>query len=202
MWFTPSPPWETAFCGTGDSEWLLPGGRGTAPLEPELCDKLQQNGGLWGGIFSSILCEIHWGWFVDPATPMKTIIAKMATGLVTMIMMASAFAQEGHPMAGSWVGDWGRSPTQRNRVVIEMKWSGKELVGNINPGPRAIPFRVATVDPNDWSLHIEADAKDPQGRTVTYVIDGKLDNLGSYNRDISGTWNVGTSKGDFRIYRQ
>lgn len=105
-------------------------------------------------------------------------------------------------MAGSWIGDWGTSPTQRNRVVIEMKWSGNTLAGTINPGARAIPFRVATVDPGDWSLHIEADTKNVQGRPVTYVIDGKLDNLGSYNRDISGTWTVGSTKGNFRIYRQ
>jgi hypothetical protein len=119
-----------------------------------------------------------------------------------ILTITPGVAQEGHPMAGSWVGDWGPSPAQRTRVVIEMTWSGKALVGTINPGARAIPFRVATVNPSDWSLHIEADGKDAQGRTVAYVIDGKLQNLGSYNRDITGTWLVGATKGDFRIYRQ
>jgi hypothetical protein len=134
---------------------------------------------------------------------MKVKAAGMATvWVVLMAAVASAFGQEGHPMAGTFIGDWGPSPAQRNRIVIEMKWSGKALVGAINPGPRAIPFRVAAVDPSDWSLHIEADGKDAQGRAVTYVIDGKLDNLGSYNRDISGTISVGSTKGNFRIYRQ
>jgi hypothetical protein len=134
---------------------------------------------------------------------MKGKTAGVVTFVAALTMAtASGAAQEGHPIAGSWIGDWGPSPTQRNRVVIEMKWSGKELVGTINPGSRAIPFRVATVDPSDWSLHIEAEGKDGQGRPVKYVIDGKIDNLGSYNRDISGTWNFGSTKGDFRMYRQ
>src|SRR5688572_8092535 len=119
-----------------------------------------------------------------------------------ILTIAPGLAQEGHPMAGSWIGDWGTTATERTRVVIVMTWSGKALVGTINPGARAIPFRVATVNPSDWSLHIEADGKDAQGRPVTYVIDGKLRNLGSYNRDISGTWQVGATKGNFRIHRQ
>jgi hypothetical protein len=87
-------------------------------------------------------------------------------------------------------------------VLIEMKWTGKEIVGAINPGPNAVPMKVATLNPANWTLHIEADAKDAQGRTVTYVIDGKLEDLGSYNRSIVGTWNVGTTKNDFKITRQ
>jgi len=98
--------------------------------------------------------------------------------------------------------DWGSTPNQRHRVVIEMKWTGKQLVGTINPGPAAIPMKVATVNPNDWSLHVEADARDEQGRAITYVIDGRIDDLGTYNRSIAGTWNAGSTKGDFRITRQ
>jgi len=118
-----------------------------------------------------------------------------------LVLVVPAIAQEGHPMTGSWVGDWGTS-NQRHRVVIEMKWTGKQLVGTINPGPAAIPMRVATVNPNDWSLHVEADARDEQGRAITYVIDGKIDDLGTYNRSIAGTWNAGSTKGDFKITRQ
>jgi hypothetical protein len=31
--------------------------------------------------------------------------------------------------------------------------------------------------------------------------DGKIDNLGSYNRSISGTWTQGTAKGEFKVTR-
>ena len=105
-------------------------------------------------------------------------------------------------MSGSWVGDWGPTKTQRTRVVVAMEWTGKELKATINPGPNAIPAKVATVNPDNWSVHIEADGKDAQGQPAKYVIDGKIDDLGTYNRSIIGTWNVGSTKGDFSITRQ
>ena len=105
-------------------------------------------------------------------------------------------------MSGSWVGDWGPTKDQRTRVVVAMEWTGKELTATINPGPNAIKAKVARVNPADWSVHIEADGKDAQGRSVAYVIDGKIDDLGTYNRSIIGTWNAGATKGDFSITRQ
>lgn len=105
-------------------------------------------------------------------------------------------------MSGSWVGDWGPSADQRNRVVVVMEWTGQELVGTINPGPDAVPMKMATVDPDDWSVHIEADATDGSGRPVTWVIDGKIDDLGTYNRSIAGTWTVDGRPGNFSITRQ
>jgi hypothetical protein len=129
--------------------------------------------------------------------------ARIAVSLVVGLMLVlPAFAQEGHPMSGSWVGDWGPTKQQRTRVVVAMEWTGKELKATINPGPNAIMAKVAKVNPDDWSVHLEADAKDAQGRPVTYVIDGKIDDLGTYNRSIIGTWNVGATKGDFSITRQ
>jgi hypothetical protein len=133
---------------------------------------------------------------------MKARTVALFSFLVCFTLVSPVIAQEGHPMNGSWVGDWGPTATQRNRVVIEMKWTGKELAGTINPGANAIPMKVASVNPNDWSLHAEADAKDAQGRSVTYIIDGKIVNLGAYNRAIVGTWNSGATKGDFKISRQ
>ena len=131
------------------------------------------------------------------------IVARIALSLVVGFLLAlPAMAQEGHPMAGSWVGDFGPTKDQRTRVVVAMEWTGKELVATINPGPNAIKAKVAKVNPDDWSVHIEADGKDAQGRPAAYVIDGKIDDLGTYNRSIIGTWNVGGVKGDFSITRQ
>lgn len=121
---------------------------------------------------------------------------------VCLTLASSAFAQEGHPMSGSWVGDWGPTPAQRNRVVVVLDWNGSALVGTINPGPKAIPVKVATANPKDWSLHMEADATDAQRRAVTYIIDGKIDDVQSYNRTISGTWRIGGTEGTFSITRQ
>ena len=131
-----------------------------------------------------------------------------AKGILLVCLMAcltlavSALAQEGHPLKGSWLGDWGPSKTDRNQVVVVMDWDGSKISGQINPGPNAVPFTKATLDPKGWLVHIEADGKNQAGQTVHYVIDGKIENLGLYNRSIVGTWGHDNVKGDFKITRQ
>lgn len=115
---------------------------------------------------------------------------------------AAAAAQEGHPVVGTWYGEWGVAGQKRHDAVVVMTWDGKTIGGEIDPGPDAVPFKVATLDSSTWTVHIEAErpatAKSP---AVRYVIDGKLSNLGSYNRSLSGTWTTGTTKGDFKLTR-
>ena len=110
----------------------------------------------------------------------------------SVLAAASAFAQFGHPLKGSWSGDWGPDKDQRTRVLLEMQWDGKAITGAINPGPRARPLTKATLDPDTWQVHLEA-------RDI--VIDGKLENLGSAHRVFSGTWTEAGRKGDFRLIR-
>jgi hypothetical protein len=133
----------------------------------------------------------------------STSMARVAaTCLALGILVIRLVAQEGHPMSGSWIGDYGPTKDQRTRVVVVMDWTGKDLVVTINPGPNAVPAKVVRVDPNDWALHVEADGKDASGQPVKWVIDGTIDDLGTYNRSIVGTWVAGTVKGDFSITRQ
>jgi hypothetical protein len=110
-------------------------------------------------------------------------------------------AQEGHPLTGTWHGEWRPSPTQRTPVVMFMKWDGKSVTGMINPGPRAMPLKSVTLDPTQWMVRFEADGKDQAGNPVHVVIEGKLENIGSYNRTITGTWTQGSTKADFKITR-
>ena len=116
-------------------------------------------------------------------------------------MAALGVAQEGHPLSGSWHGDWGGASGARNRIVLFMKWDNKNITGTLNPGPRGGPLTTVTLDPVKWMVHIEGDAKDQSGAQVHVVADGKLDNLGSYNRTITGTWTQGAAKGEFKISR-
>ena len=122
--------------------------------------------------------------------------------LACLVMGVSAFAQEGHPLKGTWLGDWGPSKTDRNQVTVLMDWDGKQITGQINPGPGAVPLTKASLEPKGWLVHLEADGKDSAGKPVHYVIDGKIENLGLYNRSIVGTWNHDSVKGDFKISRQ
>ena len=104
---------------------------------------------------------------------------------------------QGHPLKGVWLGDWGPDKNTRTGVVVEMDWDGKTITGTINPGPMAVPFTKADLNPADWTVHVEAAAAG-----IRYVIDGKIANLGALNRSISGTWMQGNQKGDFKITRQ
>ena len=122
--------------------------------------------------------------------------------LASLAIATAALAQEGHPLKGTWLGDWGPNKNDRNQVTIVMDWDGKQITGQINPGPGAIPLKNATLEPKGWVVHFEADAKNAAGQAVHYVVDGKIENLGLYNRSISGTWSHDNVKGDFRIQRQ
>ncbi len=121
--------------------------------------------------------------------------------LASVVLPGLTFAQEGHPLVGTWSGDWGPTPTHRNQVTIVMNWDGKNITGIINPGPDVIPMKVVTLDSTKWTVHIEADAKDSSGNPVHFVVDGKLDNILSYKRTLAGTWNHGNIKGDFKVTR-
>ena len=121
--------------------------------------------------------------------------------LAGLTLAVAGLAQEGHPLVGTWYGDWGPTPTHRNQITLVMTWDGKNISGMINPGPDALPIKVATLDSTKWTVHIEADAKDQSGNPVHFVADGKLDNIGSYHRTLTGTWMHGAMKGDFKITR-
>ena len=132
-------------------------------------------------------------------TTMRTRFFVFST-LAAFGLMLPLLAQEGHPLTGTWHGDWG-SGAQRNRVVMFLKWDSKNIVGTINPGPNAMQLKTATLDASTWGVHFEADGKDKGGAPVHVVIDGKLDNIGSYNRTITGTWTQGSTKGDLKMAR-
>jgi hypothetical protein len=117
------------------------------------------------------------------------------------LLATSLFAQQGHPLTGTWSGDWGASPTQRNQVTFVMNWDGKSVTGLINPGPDSIPLTSVTVDVSNWTVRIEADAKDASGKPAHIAAEGSLEDLGSYHRTIRGTWHQGSVTGDFRITR-
>ena len=61
---------------------------------------------------------------------------------------------------------------------------------------------AATLNPTGWVVHIEADGKDKGGAVVSYVIDGKIENLPLPNRSITGTWKSQKENGAFKIGRQ
>jgi hypothetical protein len=132
---------------------------------------------------------------------MRTLVAALALSAVCLAG-APVGAQEGHPLKGSWIGTWAQNTVHGNDVLVVLDWNGKAITGTINPGTDNLAVKNATLNPDGWLVHLEADAKDKAGAAITYVIDGKIDNLAMHNRAITGTWKSQRGGGAFKITRQ
>ena len=132
---------------------------------------------------------------------MRVALYRVAGLMMALAVALPASAQFGHPLKGSWSGDWGTSRENRTHVVLELNWDGKAITGTINPGPNSVQMQKATLDPDTWAVHFEADGKDASGKTVHYAIDGKLENIGAYQRVITGTWVQGATTGNVKVVR-
>jgi len=133
---------------------------------------------------------------------MRARTFSLAGILVALALSVPGQAQEGHPLRGSWIGEWSGNQTHDEFVLIVLDWDGKEITGMINPGTDNIEITDAELDPEDWSIRIEADTEDSSGRAVDYVIEGNIKDLELPNRYITGTWRNGDGRGDFEIRRQ
>ena len=121
-------------------------------------------------------------------------------GVIVALAGLAPAAQEGHPLTGTWSGDWGPSAAQRNHITMVMAWDGKTVTGTINPGPDAIAVSAIALDVTNWTIRFEADAKSASG-PVRIAAEGRIEDLASSHRTITGTWRQGTAKGDFKLTR-
>jgi hypothetical protein len=139
-------------------------------------------------------------------------------------------AQEGQPAKGTWLGHWGPTLTVQSRIVLVIDHDGKTMSGVYQPGPNAVPLKVARLDITPgkpavgvergnsgqspqvpavlpiFKVYFEMDAKDAGGNPVAIVAEGTMHNVALPNRFITGTWTQ-TSGGnivrnEFRIARQ
>ena len=133
---------------------------------------------------------------------MRAFAFLIALSVATLLGGSPAVAQEGHPLKGSWLGTWAGNKIHGNDVVLVLNWDGKNITGMINPGTDNIPIKTATLNPEGWVVHLEADAKDKSGAALTYVIDGKILDLRLPNRSIEGTWKNQRENGVFKVSRQ
>lgn len=134
---------------------------------------------------------------------MRTTVKSLLGILVCLLLPAAGMAQQGHPLVGIWLGDWGPSATDRNPVVLDLNWENTTLSGNINPGfPDAAVIETGQLNSSNWTVHLEAVGRDAAGNPVRTIIDGQLDDLGSANRTLSGTWRRGNVNGDFTLTRE
>ena len=117
----------------------------------------------------------------------------------SLFASAAGAAQEGHPLVGTWRGEWGPNAKQRHDVTFVMEYDGKDVTGVINPGFESMKLQKVTLDPGTWTVRFEAEGKDPAGKLVPVVIEAKFEELTSRHRSLVGTWTQGPTKGDFKI---
>jgi hypothetical protein len=155
---------------------------------------------------------------------MAVITRRMIFLLSFLVCAAAAYAQEGQPAKGTWVGHWGPTLTPQTRIVVVMDHDGKTMSGVLNPGPNAVPLKVARLDITlgkpatggrgnttpailpIFKVYFEADSKDAKGTPVAIVAEGTMHNVGLPNRWIEGTWTQTSGgnavKSPFKITRQ
>ena len=127
------------------------------------------------------------------------MLKKIATMLV--LLLASVLplqAQEGHPLTGTWQGEWGKD----NFLTLIMTWDGKAIVGTTNPGPTATTITSAVLDSSTWTVTITTDLKNDKGEVTKFVLIGKLETIGSPLRFIQGHWENGHDSGEMKLARQ
>ncbi len=137
--------------------------------------------------------------------------------LAATILAVAASAQEGHPLAGTWYGDYGAG-SQKFDLTVIMKWDGRNVTGTINPGPDATPITSAVMDitpgkpapegqnstagiPPQFHVRFEADLPNPAGGAGPVRFEGTIQNPVAGNRTITGTWTRGNERGTFQIRR-
>jgi hypothetical protein len=126
-----------------------------------------------------------------------SLLVKGAAMASSLLLAVAVQSQEGFPLDGTWRGAWGPAGSP-STVVIVMKWDGKNVNGMINPGRNVVRFSGPVLEPSDWTVHIEAQGRD--GEPI--VIDAKLDDIGSYNRTLTGTWKQAGVDHPFKIARE
>jgi hypothetical protein len=122
--------------------------------------------------------------------------------VATAVFVPTAVAQEGHPLVGTWQGDWGPTADDRNFLTIIMNWDGKAITGLVNPGPDSSELQAVKLDSSTWTVTIETDVKDDAGQAHHIKMEGKLENIGTQTRSLNGTWEDGQGKGTFTLTRQ
>ena len=122
---------------------------------------------------------------------------------LAFVLPVVTHAQFGHPLKGQWSGQWGPANSP-NRLLLDFEWDGKAITGTINPGAEAATIKTVNIDytdPTAWVVKIQAEGKDKAGKPIAIAIDGKLENLGAYNKLFHGTWTEAGKKGDFTVTR-
>jgi hypothetical protein len=125
-----------------------------------------------------------------------------ALTLLAILVSACASKQEapsvsGNPPTGTWLGDYDPGSGRREPISVDLRWDNETLRGTVHAGPRSLPLSKATFQQATGAVTMEFDTEDNRGRTVHYVIDGKIS-----GNTMKGTWSHDQQRGEFRVTKQ
>lgn len=126
-------------------------------------------------------------------------LKNLSTYFCSLLLLAisiSVYAQEGHPLKGTWRGEIAMG-NQSQAVVIIMNYDN-EITGMINPGRNSFNFSSAELDAPNWTLSANALTRDGVDVSLT----GVMHEIGARNRYLEGTWTQAGSSYPFRITRE
>jgi hypothetical protein len=132
-------------------------------------------------------------------------------------LVVPGLAQEGHPLEGTWYGDFGTTGVRHDLTVL-LDWSDGQITGVVHPGPNQVAIDSAVLEitpgvpapegqqsttgtPPRFHVRFEVDAPDGNGGTDSFVFEGEIFNPVAGNRRIAGTWSCGGESGSFQMRR-
>ena len=85
---------------------------------------------------------------------MQSRMKSLVGALACLAIAIPAFAQYGHPLKGSWSGDWWLVKGKENHILLDFNfvstgYGQTTLTGILNPGPDQSPMQKLTLTPPD-----------------------------------------------------
>ena len=117
--------------------------------------------------------------------------------LFTLVSCSSQPAASNNVPSGKWSGEYELSGDRSEPISVELNWEKENLRGIVRAGARSLPLTKAAFKPDTGAITMEFDTEGNGGRTVHYVIDGKV-----IANMMTGTWTHDDQHGDFRVTKQ
>ena len=129
-------------------------------------------------------------------------LRRVLFGMMLAVLYQGVFAQHGHPLVGTWSGDWKAADGKTTgRVLVVIKFDADQVIsGNIIENSIRAPITEATLDPATWTVMLKAEQTEAGGAVTPIEIRGVIENLGSATeRAIVGTWEKGHARSELRL---
>ena len=121
---------------------------------------------------------------------------------ILLLTLAGCASQPSQPAvsedapSGTWSGDYDVSG-RRESISVDLRWEDAKLQGIVKSGFRSLPITEVAFDRDTGAIMIKFDAEGPGGRTVHYVVDGKVT-----GNTMTGTWSHDDQRGDFKVTKE